>query len=113
MFDLKTCLTSSCVNRYLPDILFDSNSLEFCIKIPMFGVALGPAFLGMTTLLQYIAKVAAYKLGFLFRVRRFSTPNQFLTLYMLYPASTLWLIVEHSPPFPFFINTITPFVLTK
>ena len=74
------CLISRRVDRNLPDISFDSNSLEFSDKISMLGVTLG-SDLSWNDNISTTAKAAACKLGLLFRPRRYFTPSQLLTLY--------------------------------
>ena len=84
------------VDRNLPDISFDSNSLEFSDKISILGTTLGSD-------LSWNDHIStAYKLGLLFRPRRYFTPSQLLTLYKvqirLEYGSHLWRgASNHSP----------------
>ena len=57
--------------RNLPDISFDSNSLEFSDKISMLGVTLGSDL----SWNDHITTTAASKPGLLFRSRRYYTPQ--------------------------------------
>ena len=68
------------VDRKLPDIFFDSGSLEFLDKISMLGVTLG-SDLSWNDHIISVTKAAACKLGFLFRTKSFFTPTQLLTVY--------------------------------
>ena len=76
----QCCLISRRVNKNLPDISFDSNSLEFNDKISMLGVTLG-SDLSWNDHFTTTAKAAACKLGLLFRSRRYFTPSSLLRLY--------------------------------
>ena len=58
----QCCLISRRVDRNLPNISFDSNSLEFRDKISMLGVTLG-SDLSWNDHISTIAKAAARKLG--------------------------------------------------
>ena len=79
-FKTQCCLISRRVDRNLPDISFDSSSLEFRDKISMLGVTLG-SDLSWNDHIIAAAKATACNFGFLFRTKRFFTPTQLLTLY--------------------------------
>ena len=62
------------VDRNLPDISFDSNSLEFSDKISMLGVTVG-SDLSWNDHISTTAKAAACKLGLLFRSKTLFHPQ--------------------------------------
>ena len=76
----QCCLISRRVDKNLPNISFDSNSLEFNDKISMLGVTLG-SDLSWNDHISTTAKASARKLGLLFRYRRYYTPSSLLTQY--------------------------------
>ena len=65
----------------------------------MLGVTLG-SDLSWNDHITTTANAAAYKLGLLFRSRRYFTPSSLLTLYRLKfaPVSNMALICEEGPP---------------
>ena len=67
-------LISRRVDRSLPDISFDSSSLEFIDKI-------SPYVLTWIDYIISVSKAASSKLDFSFRTKRFFTPTELLTLY--------------------------------
>ena len=70
-------LISRRVDRNIPDISFESGSLEFRDKISMLGVILS-SDLSWNDHIISVAKAAACKLSFLFLTKRFSTPTPYL-----------------------------------
>ena len=76
----QCCLISRRIGINLPDISFDSNSLEFSNKISILSVTLGPG-LSWNDHISTTVKAVACKLGLLFRSRRYFTPSSLLTLY--------------------------------
>ena len=66
----QCCLISRRFGRNLPDISFDSSSLEFCDKISLLG-----SYLSCSS----VAKAPACNLGYLFQTKLFFTPTQLLT----------------------------------
>ena len=97
----QCCLISRRVDRNLPDISFDSNSLEFRDKISMLGVTLG-SHLSWNDHITTTAKAAACKLGLLFRSIRYFAPSQLLILHHIrlkfVSVSNMALICGEGPP---------------
>ena len=87
------------VDRNLPDLSFDSNSLEFSEKISMLGATLG-SDLSWNDHISTTAKAVACKLGLLFRSRSYFTSSPLLTLYkaQIRPVSNMALICGEGPP---------------
>ena len=92
----QCCLICRCVDRNLPDISFDSSSLEFSYKISMLGVTLGSDF-SWNDDISTTAKAAVFKIGLLFRSRRYFTLLHCIMLKFVL-VSNMALICWERPP---------------